>query len=130
MSDPRPTLGAAVHYMTIQGEARAAIVTAVSTEGVGAVIQACALFVMHPDSVQMLRDVPYDESGTLAGGWHWPSAACQAPLPFTPLFCDACGDEVGPSTKKRYQIEPVVPAPGQRPPTIRCEACVMTRGWE
>lgn len=123
MPDPRPTIGAAVHFCSLEGQHCAAVVTAVHRDGVGAVIQACGLFVMHPDGVQVLLDVPYDDTALAPGCWHW-AEGCRWPEPAAPLVCETCGDAVGPGTPRAYATA------SDRGGAIRCEACLQTRGWE
>lgn len=78
---PVPTVGRVVHYVShgtpvrpdgtqeFTSQPRAAIITS-AVESDGAYI--VSLAVLNPTGMFFNEDVPYDESGTVGGTWHWP----------------------------------------------------------
>lgn len=81
-----PSVGRIVHYVShgtpiredgtqaYESVCRAAIITEVPYEGDGTdrYGNVVGLSVQNPTGVFYNRDVPYDETGTVGGTWHWP----------------------------------------------------------
>ncbi len=66
---PKLTVGATVHHVPFDGEARcrAALVTRIWDSTTVSVI------LLHERSVGWARHVPQDETGRGANTWHWPA---------------------------------------------------------
>lgn len=74
MSNPRPTVGRIVHYVSYgtpggeyTSECRAAVVTAVRED-----VDTVDIAVLNPTGMFFDRSVEHDETDKRGGTWHWP----------------------------------------------------------
>lgn len=70
-----PSVGRTVHYASfdLDEPCRAAVITSVEREGVGALTKTVSLCVMNPTGNEFIQCSPFDGSPKpFAGSWHWP----------------------------------------------------------
>lgn len=67
-----PAQGALVHYVDADGAQWPAFVVAASTTGVGGVINACDLYVLHRQGTYFTRGTPYWLTPQTPETWHYP----------------------------------------------------------